>query len=201
MFICRPELLSLEAVFEMSKQEKSEGAQSGESDGCGGCGAIRKKLSLHNALVTFAIYGLALSACTTNLFSPLSLVHAEQRSRWEYFGFSRRPWTSLLLAWHGMTSTTWNPWGFQTNASIDFGLWILCFSWSGTPSPSGSQVISWSDLSTTRAMTHSPRANVCNMYSHRVLNAGSTTVSREVESTTRLTQLAFWLSESSGATQ
>jgi hypothetical protein len=66
-FIYRPELLSLEAVFEMFKQEtrnkkqetrskkNSEGAKSGEYGRCGcgcgygcgcGCGAIRKKLLL-----------------------------------------------------------------------------------------------------------------------------------------------------------
>jgi hypothetical protein len=51
-----------------------------------------------------------------------------------------------------MASKTWKPCGFQTNASINFGLWIICFSWSGTSSPSGSQIISWSDLSTKRTM-------------------------------------------------
>jgi hypothetical protein len=27
-----------------------------------------------------------------------------------------------LSFWHGMASTTWNPWGFLTNVSINFGL-------------------------------------------------------------------------------
>jgi hypothetical protein len=72
----------LEAIFEMPKQEnqkKSAGSKSGEYGGSGGCCPIRKKLSSQNALVTFAICGLALSACTANLFSRLSL-HAKQRS-------------------------------------------------------------------------------------------------------------------------
>jgi hypothetical protein len=62
-FICRPELLSLKAAYEMPKQNPSTGVKSSESGGWGGCDAIRKKLSSQNALVTFVICGLALSAC------------------------------------------------------------------------------------------------------------------------------------------
>jgi hypothetical protein len=54
------------------------------------------------------------------------------------------------LAWHRMISTNWNPCRFQANLSINFGLWIMCFSRSGTSSPSCSQIIGWSDLSTSR---------------------------------------------------
>jgi hypothetical protein len=99
-----------------------------------------------------------------------------------------------------MVSAIWNPWGFQRDVSINFGLWILCFSRSRTSSPSGSQIISWSDLSTSRTMTHSSRVD---MYPHPILDTGWTTANREVGSTTRLdlTQLAFWLSESLWGTQ
>jgi hypothetical protein len=34
----------------------------------------------------------------------------------EYFSF----WHGM--AWHGMASATWNPWGFQTNVRINFEL-------------------------------------------------------------------------------
>jgi hypothetical protein len=100
------------------------------------------------------------------------------------------------MAWHGIAPTTWNPLGFQTNVRINFELWIMSFSRSGTSSPSGSQIISWLDLSTSRTMTrHSPRVN---MYPHPILDAEWTTGGCEVESTSRLdsTRLVFWLSES-----
>jgi len=45
-----------------------------------GCGAIHQKVSLQNALVTFAVCGLALSGCMANLLSPLFSFHAEQRN-------------------------------------------------------------------------------------------------------------------------
>jgi hypothetical protein len=64
-------------------------------------------------------------------------LYSEQRSRWEDFGYSRQQWTSLLLAWHSMAwhgINLWNPGRSQTNVSLDFGLWILCFSRSGTSS-------------------------------------------------------------------
>jgi hypothetical protein len=64
------------------------------------------------------------------------------------------------LAWHGIASTIWNPWGFQRNVSINFGLWIICFSRSGNSSPSGSQIISWSDLMTRRTMSQLPKVNI-----------------------------------------
>jgi hypothetical protein len=44
-FICRPNLLSLDTVFEMPKQEKLKEVKFGKYGGCG-CTAIRKKLSL-----------------------------------------------------------------------------------------------------------------------------------------------------------
>jgi hypothetical protein len=100
-------------------KKKSQGVESGEE---GGCGAIRKKLSLQNAHVTFVVCGLALSARTSNLFH-FSL-HAGRRSPWEYFGYRRRTVhiSPFGMAWHGMESAPWNPWEFQANVSISFGL-------------------------------------------------------------------------------
>jgi hypothetical protein len=62
----------------------------------------------------------------------------------------------------------------------------MCFFRSGTPSPSGSQIIPWSDLSTSRAITHSSRPNVCDIYPHPIFDAGWTTGDREARSTIRL---------------
>jgi hypothetical protein len=74
---------------ETRNKKKSERVKSGKQ--CG-CDAIHKKLSPQNTLVTVAVCGLALSACTTNLLSLLSPRQATISVRiFRIFGDSRRP--------------------------------------------------------------------------------------------------------------
>jgi hypothetical protein len=84
-------------------KKKGEGAKSGEYGGWVECRAIRKKLSSQNTLVTFAGCGLALSACTTHLLSPLSTSNSD-------FGenisdiVGGREYLSVGMAWHGINN-------------------------------------------------------------------------------------------------
>jgi hypothetical protein len=57
--------------IQLRNKKKSEEITSGQYGGSGECRAIRTKLTSQNDFVTFAGCGLALSICTTNLFSPL----------------------------------------------------------------------------------------------------------------------------------
>jgi hypothetical protein len=76
-FICRPELLSLLAVFEMPKQEtrKSQREQSPATKVDMADAAQSAKNCHRKTFLTLAGCGPALAVCTTNLS-----LHAEQRS-------------------------------------------------------------------------------------------------------------------------
>jgi hypothetical protein len=108
-----------------------KGAKFGEQGGCEcGCGAIRKKLSLQNALATFIGHDLALSACTTKLLSSLSLSLSFSLHS---IPFHSTPSNDLgenisdiaggrehLSFWLGINNL--QSMGFQTNVSINFEL-------------------------------------------------------------------------------
>jgi hypothetical protein len=84
----------------------------------GKCGVIRKKLLSQNALVNFAVCGFELPAWGTNFLSPLSIPSNDLGEKISNIAGAREH----LSFWHGMASKTWKPCGFQTNASINFGL-------------------------------------------------------------------------------
>jgi hypothetical protein len=123
-FICTPELLSLEAVFEMPKKETRKNQK--ELSPASKVDVVHilqfAKNSSQNALVTFARCGLSFSACTTNLFSSLSSRRAMISVRIFQILWADVNISPFGTAWHYMTSTTWNPRGFQTSISIIFGL-------------------------------------------------------------------------------
>jgi hypothetical protein len=68
--------------------------------------------------------------------------------------------------------------------SITFRLWIMCLSRSGTSSPSGSLIISWFDLSSSKTMTHD--SSRINMYPHLIFDIGWTRGGRQAGLTTWL---------------
>jgi hypothetical protein len=128
-------------------------------------------------------------------------LHAKQRSRWEYFRYSDLVGDCEHLSfWHAMTSTTWNSWQFHKNVRINFGLWIMYFSRSGISSSSGSQIISWSDLSTSRIMSRQGSTYVICIPIPSLMPDWQQEVAK-LDRKFNLTWFAFWVSESLWGTQ
>jgi hypothetical protein len=115
---------------------------------------------------------------------PLTSLHAEQWSRENISdpvdgGEDLSVWHRM--AWHDINSL--ESMRFQTNASIDFRLWIMCFSRSG--SHRHLVVISFHRLICRQVEPNQDSLKV-KMFPHLIFDAGWTTRDREVGSTTRL---------------